>query len=37
MIESDGHVVGSALIGQEFTSDKYFHGRPSATDGDRSQ
>ena len=33
ILGKDGKPIGSELIGQSFSSDRYFHGRPSATSG----
>lgn len=36
LVESEGNVVGSELVGQSFRSTTYFHPRPSAVDYDPS-
>ena len=36
LVTKNGQVVGSSLIGQEFKSDKYFHGRPQPYAADNS-
>ena len=33
LADKNGQVIGSSLLGQYFASDRYFHGRPSATSG----
>jgi len=36
LVVKDGATIGSSLIGQDFESDRYFHGRPSAIGYDSS-